>query len=147
MYNVSRGPTRIINRTRRDISQKLENLDQIRELIRKSPVTEDAQPPAMSNPRPTFQQQPGSGKNRASNGRTQEFISPQHEELIKFFHESWGKVCKELEMGRQNGHDSRGNGVIYYKDNGVHPALKNFEPFDLEAWWGNRFYQNVAQST
>ncbi|CAL4079356.1 unnamed protein product [Meganyctiphanes norvegica] len=164
MYNVSRGPSRIINRTRRDITQKLESLDQVRELTRKSsPVNESEDTTAattMSSPRPTFQQLDsgrgkGGGGGRSQNGRAgaqhQPEIPPQHEELIRYFSDSWNRVCKDMEMNRQNGgHDSRGGGgnqIIYYSDEGAHQALENFVPFDLEAWWGKRIYQKMTQST
>lgn len=135
-----------------DLSQKLESLDQIRELTRKSCVTEeeDAEHTTMSSPRPVFQSVGGSNKGgRSTNGRPQphDVISPQHEELIRFFNESWSRVCKEMEMGRQNGHDPRGGGIAYYQENSEHPALQDFKPFDLEAWWGKRIYQNLTQST
>ncbi|KAK3877240.1 hypothetical protein Pcinc_018039 [Petrolisthes cinctipes] len=131
-------------RSRRDANQKLENLDQIRELTR------DADQPTMSSPRPVFQPVGGGGKSgRSTNGRPppQDVITPQHDELIRFFHESWGRVCKELEMGKQNGHDGRGSGITYYEEKSEHPALHDFKPFDLEAYWGKRLYQNLTQST
>ncbi|XP_042863283.1 MAPK regulated corepressor interacting protein 2-like [Penaeus japonicus] len=157
MYTVSRGPSRIIHRTRRDLSQKLESLDQIRELRRKSSVTEDPEHTTMraghkcgiagkrmmSSPRPVFQSVGGSKGGRGStNGRApnHDAISPQHEELIRFFNESWGRVYKELEMSRQ------GSGIAYYQEKNVHPALQDFKPFDLEEFWGKRMYQNLTQS-
>ncbi|XP_042234142.1 MAPK regulated corepressor interacting protein 2-like isoform X3 [Homarus americanus] len=130
MYNVSRGPSRIINRTRRDLSQKLESLDQVRELTRKNSVTEDAEHTTMSSPRPVFQSVGGGNKGgRSTNGRAQphDTITPQHEELIRFFND-W-------------------NGIAYYQEKTEHPALQDFKPFDLEAWWGKRIYQNLTQST
>ncbi|XP_064116340.1 uncharacterized protein LOC135222088 isoform X2 [Macrobrachium nipponense] len=226
MYNVSRGtPSRIINRTRRDINQKLETFDQIRELTRKSSNNVDSEegdhhhhhhqqaqdhhhhhhqeatmtivketkylPTIMRNerhqpipnsskkkwkrrenydnqphrlhydwnnlpihsveskssPRPVFQTVNNKGC-RSTNGKgpSPETISPQHEELIKFFNESWGRVVKEVEMSRQSGHDSRGGGIAYYQEKHVHPALQDFKPFDLDAWWGKRLYQKLTQS-
>ncbi|XP_066960937.1 MAPK regulated corepressor interacting protein 2-like [Macrobrachium rosenbergii] len=169
MYNVSRGtPSRIINRTRRDINhlnQKLETFDQIRELTRKSSNSVDSeegdhhhhhhqqaqdhhhQEATMTSPRPVFQTVNNKGC-RSTNGKgpSPETISPQHEELIKFFNESWGRVVKEVEMSRQSGHDSRGGGIAYYQEKHVHPALQDFKPFDLDAWWGKRLYQKLTQS-
>ncbi|XP_071540720.1 MAPK regulated corepressor interacting protein 2-like isoform X4 [Panulirus ornatus] len=130
MYNVSRGPSRIINRTRRDLSQKLESLDQIRELTRKNSVTDDAEQTTMSSPRPVFQPVSGNNKGgRSTNGRAppHDVISPQHEELIRFFND-WSSIA-------------------YYQEKNEHPALQDFKPFDLEAWWGKRLYQNLTQST
>ncbi|XP_071540716.1 MAPK regulated corepressor interacting protein 2-like isoform X1 [Panulirus ornatus] len=103
-----------------------------------------------SSPRPVFQPVSGNNKGgRSTNGRAppHDVISPQHEELIRFFNDSWGNVCKELEMGRQNGHDARGSSIAYYQEKNEHPALQDFKPFDLEAWWGKRLYQNLTQST
>ncbi|ROT84869.1 MAPK regulated corepressor interacting protein 2 [Penaeus vannamei] len=149
MYTVSRGPSRIIHRTRRDLSQKLESLDQIRELRRKKDTTEDTEHTTMSAPRPVFQSVGGSKGGRGStNGRApnHDAISPQHEELIRYFNDSWGRVYKELEMSRQSGHDIRGSGIAYYQEKNVHPALQDFKPFDLEEFWGKRVYQNLTQS-
>merc|ERR1719342_1699880 len=113
----------------------------------------------MSSPRPTFQQQ-DSGRGKGGGGRQQngragaqqhQEMPPQHEELIRYFSDSWSRVCKDMEMNRQNGgHDNRGGGgnqIIYYQDDGAHQALENFVPFDLEAWWGKRIYQKMTQST
>ncbi|XP_068236120.1 MAPK regulated corepressor interacting protein 2-like [Palaemon carinicauda] len=172
MYTVSRGtPNRIINRTRRDINQKLESFDQIRELTRKSSNHLDSdeggehlkqpqehhhqhhhhhhhhQEATMTSPRPIFHPVNNKGC-RSTNGKgpSPESISPQHEELIRFFNESWGRVVKEVEMSRQGGHDSRGSGIAYYQEKHVHPALQDFKPFDLDAYWGKRIYQKLTQS-
>jgi FAM195 family len=34
---------------------------------------------------------------------------------------------------------------IYYSDQ-ASPALKDFQPFDLEGWWSNRIYKNITKS-
>lgn len=60
----------------------------------------------------------------------------QHDDLIKFICESWDKVARE---------STHGNGVTYYKEQEPNPNLKDFEPFDLEAWWGQRLVQNMSQ--
>ncbi|KAJ8953201.1 hypothetical protein NQ318_003240 [Aromia moschata] len=58
----------------------------------------------------------------------------QHDEIIKYIYESWSKV--EMDRGS--------NSVRYYQDEGAH-HLKDFQPFDLEAYWGRRLHQNVQQ--
>lgn len=56
----------------------------------------------------------------------------QHDDLIKYIYDSWMKV----EMDRAS------NSVMYYKDETVH-NLKDFQPFDLEAYWGRRMHLNI----
>jgi len=57
-------------------------------------------------------------------------ILPQHEELIKFIYDSWNKVSQEFQRGS--------NQVTYHNEGEQNPALKDFVPFDLDAWHGNR---------
>ncbi|KAL1517041.1 hypothetical protein ABEB36_000858 [Hypothenemus hampei] len=58
----------------------------------------------------------------------------QHDELIKYIYDSWNKV--EMEKGSNN--------IVYYQD--VESShLKDFRPFDLEAYWGRRLHQNHHQ--
>lgn len=59
----------------------------------------------------------------------------QHDDLIKFIFEAWEKVSRE----------THNNGVTYYQELEPIPHLKDFEPFDLEAWWGQRMVQNMTQ--
>ena len=58
--------------------------------------------------------------------------SSQHDDLIKFIHESWNKISQEV--GR--------NTATYYREQEPE-MLKNFEPFDLEGYWGRKIIQNV----
>lgn len=50
----------------------------------------------------------------------------QHDDLIKFIFEAWDKIARETHSN-----------VTYYQEL-EKPDLKDFEPFDLEAWWGQR---------
>lgn len=56
----------------------------------------------------------------------------QHDDLIKYIYDSWVKV----EM------DQRTNSVKYYQDDSAN-HLKDFQPFDLEAYWGRKLHQNI----
>ena len=38
---------------------------------------------------------------------------------------------------------SDNSSVKYYQEKS-NPALANFSPFDLDAWWGKRLYQNLT---
>ncbi|GJQ84204.1 hypothetical protein Trydic_g2876 [Trypoxylus dichotomus] len=61
----------------------------------------------------------------------------QHEELIHYIHDSWSKVSQEVD--RSNGN------ATYYNEQEPH-HLKNFKPFDLQAYWGRRIVQMQSQS-
>lgn len=67
----------------------------------------------------------------APNDRT---MYSQHDDLIKYIYESWLKV--EMDRGT--------NSVMYYQEDAAH-NLKDFQPFDLEAYWGRRVHQNIQQ--
>lgn len=68
--------------------------------------------------------------------QTDKHTSSQHEELIRYIHESWNKVSQELD--RSNGN------TAYYNEQEPH-HLKNFKPFDLQAYWGRRVVQMQSQ--
>lgn len=100
----------------------------------------------MSQPRP--QVQPVNGK-RPSTQRGQDAPSSQHDDLIKFICDSWNKVSREFEHFNQNGSENSKGGpsVIYYAEQDPNPLLKDFEPFDLEAWWGKRVVENIHNAS
>jgi len=64
----------------------------------------------------------------------QQTVNTQHDELIKYIYDSWSKV--EMDKGS--------NSVMYYQEHENH-HLKDFRPFDLEAYWGRRMHQNHHQ--
>ncbi|KAJ8972218.1 hypothetical protein NQ314_000279, partial [Rhamnusium bicolor] len=96
MYNI-KGPSKIVTKTttRRGISQ---NIDNYRDYNRNK-LIENEQNEITNGPKPIFH------KKSSSSSQRPESISPQHEEIIKFIHESWSSVCSELE---ENG-DSDGS--------------------------------------
>ncbi|EEB12580.1 conserved hypothetical protein [Pediculus humanus corporis] len=64
---------------------------------------------------------------------------PQHDDIIKFIFESWNKVNREFSEQNPT--------VTYYEEREPNPILKDFEPFDLEAWWGKRVVQNIQAAS
>ncbi|XP_075224939.1 MAPK regulated corepressor interacting protein 2 [Lycorma delicatula] len=64
----------------------------------------------------------------------------QHDDLIKYIFDSWNKVWREMQ---QNSNGAQHIG--YYHE--PHSQLKDFEPFDLEAWWGRRVVENFTQQS
>ncbi|XP_058806948.1 mapk-regulated corepressor-interacting protein 1-like isoform X2 [Phymastichus coffea] len=77
--------------------------------------------------------------------------SSQHFDLIKYIHESWNSVSKELDNyhNQQHGNSSnyRNSGLVtYYQEHEPNPLLKDFEPFNLEAYWNQRGLQSMARN-
>lgn len=141
MYALNKGPYNILAKTRRGLPQKLDNLENQREHLGKKPgeaVTAD-----MSSPRPVFHV---NGRRSHMHRNHHEAITPQHEEITTYIHESWKSVNREYESTKQST-DGKVPKVVYYQDNSTNPQLVNFEPFDLELYWGERLLQNIKQST
>lgn len=59
-------------------------------------------------------------------------VHAQHSDLIKYIYDSWSKV----EMDRSP------NSAMYYQEE-VNHNLKDFQPFDLEGYWGRRKHLNM----
>ncbi|XP_012265263.1 mapk-regulated corepressor-interacting protein 1 isoform X2 [Athalia rosae] len=73
----------------------------------------------------------------------------QHDALIKYIYDSWNSVSRELDMchqQRNNVHYRHGAFVTYYQEQTPNPQLKDFEPFNLEAWWGQRVVQSITRN-
>uniref|UniRef100_A0A1B6CSM9 MAPK regulated corepressor interacting protein 2 n=1 Tax=Clastoptera arizonana TaxID=38151 RepID=A0A1B6CSM9_9HEMI len=139
MYTVSKGPSKMVHKTRRGLSQNLDRLDNLRDNIKKSADVEDGD--FISVPKPVFHTVNGKKSNSA---RTQqEQISPQHEEIIKFIYESWTSVCQECVTEQ---HDSSSSTIVYYEDGEPNNTLQDFKPFDLESWWGKRLFNTITKS-
>ena len=58
--------------------------------------------------------------------------------MIKYVSAKWTAVEREL---RENP-DGR---VTYYQESEPNPSLRDFEPFDLESWWGQRLYRKLTE--
>lgn len=56
-----------------------------------------------------------------------------HDELIRYIREAWNKVSEQ------------GTPVIYCNESDN--QLKNFKPFNLEEYWGQRLVQNIHVTT
>ncbi|XP_014248372.1 MAPK regulated corepressor interacting protein 2-like [Cimex lectularius] len=67
-------------------------------------------------------------------------LQQNQEELIKFIWDSWNKVCQEYQKGNTQGSPT----VAYHIESEPNPMLKDFVPFDLEAYWGKRLVQNIS---
>ena len=80
-------------------------------------------------------------------------LSPEYLEIVNFVNSGWSCVKLELEQGQHHHFSpdliipsilpSDNSSVKYYQEKS-NPALANFSPFDLDAWWGKRLYQNLT---
>jgi len=64
-----------------------------------------------------------------------EELSPEYLEIVNFVNLGWSSVKNELEQDNTT--------VKYYQEKS-NPKLADFSPFDLDAWWGKRLYQNLT---
>ncbi|KAK6183053.1 hypothetical protein SNE40_010605 [Patella caerulea] len=128
-----RGPAKINTAARnvRSLPKQRENTD----------LSDSNSKRFMNSPKPTF----NGNKNKVnnitiSNSEPGEFSSPQHEEISKYLSENWHKVCKECETSNKKGQES---GPLWYKEKTPNPKLSDFEAFDLDEWWRERYLQKA----
>lgn len=69
---------------------------------------------------------------------TEKSVYAQHDDLIKYIYDSWNKISQEVDRNTSTK-------TVYYKDQ-ENQNLKDFEPFDLTAYWGRQLVQNIQQS-
>ncbi|XP_014248406.1 mapk-regulated corepressor-interacting protein 1-like [Cimex lectularius] len=138
MYTVSNRPSSIVAKTRRNILQNVERLENLREAKKPQQYEENT---SFSVPKPVFQ--PVNGKKNYTSRTQHNHITPQQEEVIKFIYDSWMSVCKEgEETEKKKAQSSR---VVYYESQ-PNNELKDFTPFDLESWWGKRLFNTITKS-
>uniref|UniRef100_A0A182Y1I2 Uncharacterized protein n=1 Tax=Anopheles stephensi TaxID=30069 RepID=A0A182Y1I2_ANOST len=95
MYTVSKGPSKLVAKTRRGIPQNYEKYELFRDLGRKECDIASE----FSVPRPVFQASTKSAAVQYLKAQQQQQqqsyeqkASPQHEELIKYINDSWNMV-------------------------------------------------------
>ncbi|KAL3285149.1 hypothetical protein HHI36_019270 [Cryptolaemus montrouzieri] len=99
----------------------------------------------MSNSRSGTSQMNGNSNRRPqtlnrnnSNEKTSTNASTPHDYIIKYVYDTWTAVNQEMDRNSGN--------IQYYKEE--HQNLKDFQPFDLEAYWGRRvvqYHQNQSR--
>lgn len=137
MYTLSNRQYKLIANTRRGgISQKVDPLDT-------NSNSRDSVKCDMSLQRPVFHQI--NGRRTQIQKVQQENFPPQYEELIRYIHDTWTGISKEYEISRHS--SDKVPKIKYYQDTNANTHLADFEPFDLESFWGERFLQNIQQST
>lgn len=61
----------------------------------------------------------------------------QQDEIIRFIFSSWSKVSQEVD---------KNTGTSMYYHEREHTNLRDFEPFNLEEYWGRRVVQSMQHS-
>ncbi|XP_011257103.1 MAPK regulated corepressor interacting protein 2 isoform X1 [Camponotus floridanus] len=149
MYTVSKGPSKIVAKTRRGISQKLERLETLRDMTRKADPEDPDHEVTRNVPKPVFHIN-GKSKLISQRHQMQEDISPQHKELVLFIRQSWNQVSTLQRCECCNGTECtefcNPNSIVYYNDGEPNNSLQDFKPFDLESWWGKRLFNNITKS-
>ncbi|XP_052068594.1 MAPK regulated corepressor interacting protein 2-like [Mytilus californianus] len=142
MYALSRGPSKIASSTRRGPPKAIDNLE-IKDVEKQQKGTGAL---TMSSPKPTFNHHQMNGRRSGYNKQNPPPVQeafPQHEEIVKFLTDAWSKVSVELESKK----NFREGGPIVYRDKDPNnPVLKNFKPFDLESYWGQRTLEKITSS-
>lgn len=85
-----------------------------------------------------------SSSTSSSSSSSSSFPNFTHEEqkIISYVSDNWNDVIREFELGQKTGSRK----VAYYHETEPSPLLRNFEPFDLENWWGKKTYQRLTSS-
>ncbi|XP_013119302.1 uncharacterized protein LOC106096206 [Stomoxys calcitrans] len=162
MYTVSKGPSKIVAKTRRGLSQNFEKFETIKESGRRN---NDANSPEnLSVPKPVFQTKKISHPKIVE----EEVLTPQHEEIIKYINDSWNIIVAHNPYDRTPANtvvpttDANNNSTAasliksttssaqtassIYCVEPPSPVLSDFKPFDLESWWGRRLFNNITKS-
>ncbi|CAH4006603.1 MAPK regulated corepressor interacting protein 2 [Pieris brassicae] len=148
MYTVSKGPSKIVAKTRRGLSQNLERLDSRKDYNRKSSDSDNDE--IISMPKPIFH---SNGKKTLHQRIQHSVLTPQHEEMIRYINETWTQTANfDSEPSTPTSTIGSGSSSpapstsLYYQDDEPSPVLQDFKPFDLDTWWGKRLFQNITNS-
>merc|ERR1712241_583526 len=128
MYTVARRPSHIVQKTRRGLNKTVECTEPYKE--KQLTLTE-----VQEDPKIVFK--PMKMKNRLRSASVEDTaeLSPEYKQIVDFVTHGWSSV--KLEMEQED------TSVKYYQEKS-NPQLADFSPFDLDAWWGRRLYQNLT---
>ena len=98
------------------------------------------------SPKPVFHVQGKKSSSHAHKSQSAGKIDPQHKELVKYIHETWKCVKREYERDGVTSATSCLN--VSATEKSVQPMgrtlAKDFQPFDLEAFWGRRLFEKLT---
>merc|ERR1711874_355883 len=124
MYTVARRPAEVVQKTRRGFNKNIDNVNN------PGPDTLAADSPDATKIvfRPVKMRNMGYPRSPSLESPEERLsLSPEYLEIVNFVNNGWS--CVKLELEQDN------SSVKYYQEKS-NPALANFSPFDLDAWWG-----------
>lgn len=118
-------------------------------------------------PQPVFHpiNQHGKPRSMSQRAQKQQYISPEHNEMIKYFQQSWKGVERDYKKSFITGLDinqKKKTGSIstpllltgsyhhtssFSSNNSANNRQDSFQPFDLEAFWGNRMFKRLTEES
>lgn len=172
MYAVSKGPSKLVAKTRSGLNQAYQ---QSSETCGSASIGGGIYESDISGAKPVFQKYRRSHSSRNHYGtdyyspmnefQLNEPPSPQYEELIKYIRDSWDGLSSEGTIECAAAHQSTDNGakkqlkrtendnhrklkkkIVVYHNDPPSPELRDFGAFDLESWWGRRLFINITKS-
>lgn len=150
---------KFVTKSRRGLTNNIDRLDTMHDNKMKMELNNNEQ--VLDLPKPVFtsisrKHHTHSSSNHLKKWQQELTISPDHEELIRFISESWSSVFKEPESSSALSSSSEDSSVdsnasssriVYYEDeSSPSPLDEDFVPFDLEAWWGRRLFNNITKN-
>lgn len=100
----------------------------------------------VSSPKPVFHVQGRKSSSHAHKSQSAGKIDPQHKELVKYIHETWKCVKREYERDGVTSATSclKGSAAEKSAEPVRRTLAKDFQPFDLEAFWGRRLFEKLT---
>lgn len=148
MYTVNKGSSKLVAKTRgglntfKAIDAMASSHDHMVAADRLNP-----QRPVFHTTRKNYHNHSNRGQDEPSPA------TPQHKELVKFIEDSWTslEISEDETSSAAESTDLKGSimdtppakRTLYYSES-PSDALKDFSPFDLEAWWGRRLFNNIT---
>ncbi|XKL63044.1 hypothetical protein PGB90_005408 [Kerria lacca] len=140
MYTVSKGPSKFVAKTRMGLPSHFDSSWEISKKNSEFCNHEDINCVVSDISKPVFLQ---INNKKLHSMRSQEILTPEHEEIVKFVSENWTSVaCKSKEKTSIK----NGSSTIYYQVSESNNQLKDFVPFDLDSWWGKRLFNTITKS-
>lgn len=142
MYNVNRGPSKIVTQARIGVTSHLER-DPLYDGGKKSKEIDMYNDELMSTSKPVYIQLNG----KKLNIKSYDTLSTEHKEIIKYVSERWQLVnSKQCKMCKNCLEHSDCRSVVYFKNEDENEKLRDFTPFDLDSWWGRYLYETITES-
>jgi len=154
MYTVAKGPTNLLQKSRRGVTN-LENCnDVVQKSVSPSPDTSASKCQEQDMPQLVFHcPTPDDKKSRRREGRRSKQVptnadsnnveqeeaeenvqKEKYRELVSFLSQSWSQVRTEIESDC---------GMVRYLQEAENPQLLDFQPFDLDFWMQEKLYNSI----